>query len=148
MSITVKVSVPLSAVTDDYLDKIEQQMEGRAYRGANELRNAALQVLRGQGGGRQYTIPGTKRKYTASAPGSPPAVRTGAFRLSWQPSANVAFGSYISRVESELRVSNGRYILGQLLEDGTSKMAPRPHQDKIKEKALPEIRRIYDEPYF
>lgn len=148
MSITVKVSVPLSKVTDDYVKRIEHQMESRAYRGANELRNASLLVLRGQGGGRRYRVPGTKQYYTASAPGQPPAVRTGAFRLSWQPSAHVAFGSYISRVESELRTNNGRYNLGELLENGTSKMAPRPHQDKIKEKALPAIKRIYDEPYF
>lgn len=146
--ITVKVSGSLEKSAQECVDKIKSQMESRAYRGANELRNASLLVLRGQGGGRRYRVPGTKSYYTASAPGSPPAVRTGAFRLSWQPSAHVMFGSYISRVESDLRTDNGRYNLGELLENGTSKMAPRPHHDRITEKALPEIMRIYDEPYF
>ena len=34
-----------------------------------------------------------------------------------------------------------------MLENGTSKIAPRPFVDKIKEKAEPEIRKIYGEPY-
>lgn len=124
-------------------------MEGRAYTAANELRNAELQILRGQRGGRVYGVPGTKRRYQASAPGQPPAVRTGAFRLSWQPSAHVLFGSYISRIESSLQVGTRRsYTLGELLENGTSKMAARPHQDKILEKAEPEIVKIYARSYF
>ena len=148
MSIKVRVSVPLSKVTDDCVASIKQQLEGRAFRAANEMRNASLEILRGQGGGRRYRVPGTKAYYTASAPGQPPAVRTGAFRISWQPSAHVMFGSYISRIESHRRTDNGRYNLGELLEGGTSKMAPRPHHDKIVEKAMPKIERIYNEPYF
>lgn len=134
---------------DDLINKIKWQMESRSYAAANELRNAALEVLRGQRGGRVYTVPGTKRKYQASAPGQPPAVRTGAFRLSWQASAHVVFGSYISRVESDTTVGTKRqYVLGELLENGTSKMAPRPHQDKILEKAEPKIVEIYKRNYF
>ena len=33
------------------------------------------------------------------------------------------------------------------LENGTTKMAARPFVDKIKEKATPEIEKIYKEPY-
>lgn len=142
MSAGSAIEVEVKQITES----IKQQMERRAYRGANELRKSALLVLRGQRGGRVYRVPGNRRFYTASAPGSPPAVRTGAFRNSWQPSAHVVFGSYISRVESELNV-NG-YNLGTLLEGGTSKMAPRPHHDRILQKAEPEIFKIYDEPYF
>ena len=40
------------------------------------------------------------------------------------------------------------YYLGEILEDGTGKMAPRPHHDKIKQKALRKVVRIYREPYF
>ena len=128
---------------------IKHEMEARSYVAANELRNAELLVLRGQRGGRIYGVPGTKKKYQASAPGQPPAVRTGIFRLSWQPSAHVVFGSYISRIESSVQVGTKRsYTLGELLEHGTSKMAPRPHQDKILEKAEPEIVRIYSRNYF
>ena len=91
-------------IADQICTEIRHQMESRAYVAANELRNAELEILRGQRGGRIYGVPGTKRKYQASAPGQPPAVRTGAFRLSWQPQAYVMFGSYISRIESSLQV--------------------------------------------
>lgn len=144
--------------------EIKQEMERRSYFAANELRNAALLVLRGQRSGRRYKVPGTYRRqrdaktgrmkngryYTASAPGEPPAVRTGVFRMSWQPTAKVAFGSYISRIESDVTTPDGRYNLGELLEDGTKngKIAPRPYQDKILKKATPEIVRVYSEPYF
>lgn len=136
-------------IADQICTEIRHQMESRAYVAANELRNAELEILRGQRGGRIYGVPGTKRKYQASAPGQPPAVRTGAFRLSWQPQAYVMFGSYISRIESDLQVGTRRsYTLGDLLENGTSNMAPRPHQDKILEKAEPNIVRIYARDYF
>lgn len=137
----------IERIAEQVCTTIKHEMERRSYLAANELRNAELEILRGQRGGRIYGIPGTKRQYRASAPGQPPAVRTGAFRLSWQPSAHVVFGSYISRIESDLKVSRG-YVLGDLLENGTSKMAPRPHQDKILDKAEPGIVRIYSADYF
>lgn len=138
----------LSIIAEKICTDIKHQMESRAVDAANELRNAELKILRGQRGGRIYGVPGTKKRYQASAPGQPPAVRTGTFRLSWKPQAYVMFGSYISRIESDLQVGTKRsYTLGDLLENGTSKMAPRPHQDKILEKAEPEIMRIYSRDY-
>ena len=149
-SITVKYSSQkgLDDALEAVTDHIKQEMERRSYLAANELRNASLLVLRGQRSGRRYRVPGTKRYYTASAPGQPPAVRTGIFRMSWQPSAHVVFGQYISRIESEVTTENGRYNLGELLEKGTRKMAPRPHHEKILEKARKPIEGIYSAPYF
>ena len=155
------VSPPLPEVVDKITADIKQEMERRSYLAANELRNASQIVLRGARSGRRYKVPGTYRRqrdkatgkmkngryYTASAPGEPPAVRTGIFRASWQPTAHVVYGSYISRIESDARTENGGYTLGQLLEDGTSRMAPRPYQDRILEKAEPKIYRIYNQPY-
>ena len=140
----------LVEIAENITEDIQHEMESRSYRAANELRNAALLVLRGQRSGRRYRVPGTKRHYTASAPGEPPAVRTGTFRNSWQPETYVAFGSYISRISSDVRTDNGRYTLGQILENGTpgGKIAPRPHHDRILEKAEPQIVKIYDQPYF
>ena len=138
----------LSIIADRICTTIKHEMEGRAFVAANELRNAELEVNSGNGGGRIYSVPGTKKKYVASAPGSPPAVRSGAFRLSWQPRSAVMFGSYISRIESDLQVGTKRsYTLGALLEYGTSKMAPRPHHEKILDKAEPEIVKIYSRDY-
>ena len=159
----VEVNGPsLEAIAQRVSNEIRQEMERRSYLAANELRNAAMQVLRGQRSGRRYKVPGTYRRqrdktdgkmkngryYTASAPGEPPAVRTGVFRNSWRPTAKVVFGSYISRIESDVTTENGRYNLGEILEEGTSRMAPRPHHDLILEKAEPKIFRIYDKPYF
>ena len=140
----------LLEITENITDEIQKQMAQRAYSAANELRNSALIILRGQRGGRRYRVPGTKRYYTASAPGEPPAVRTGAFRISWQPSARVVLGSYISRIESDRRTDNGRFTLGEILENGTpgGRMAPRPHHERIQKHAEPAIVRIYDQPYF
>lgn len=152
----------LEDIVNEHADRIRHEMERRSFLAANELRSAALIVLRGQRSGRRYKVPGTYRRqrdksdgkmkngryYTASAPGEPPAVRTGAFRLSWQPTARVVFGSYISRIESDVRTENGQYTLGEILEEGTSRMAPRPYQDAILEKAKKPILRIYNEPYF
>lgn len=141
MSASAEFRAELNAATK----RIQQQMRSRCVRSSNELRNAAIDVLGSAGGGRVYGVPATKRRYVASAPGQPPAVRTGAFRNSWTPASVVSGNIYTSRIESRLNV-NG-YVLGELLENGTSKMAARPHHDKIKEQALPNIKRIYSEPY-
>ena len=147
----------LEEIAKTVTTEVQRQMASRSYRAANELRNSALLVLRGQRSGRRYKIPGTHRRqrdkvsgkmksgryYTASAPGEPPAVRTGTYRNSWQPSAHVVFGSYISRIETDVPYADW-------LENGTpgGQMAARPHHDAIKEKAEPKIYRIYNEPYF
>lgn len=163
MSYSIKYSVPVDAAIEDVVDGIKKQVERRTYLAANELRNSALLVLRGQRSGRRYKVPGTYRKqrdktdgkmkrgryYTASAPGEPPAVRTGAFRNSWQVSQTPVreiFGSFTARIESDLKTDSG-HVLGEILEDGTPRMAPRPYVDRTLAKAEPKIYRIYSEPY-
>ena len=190
MAIGISVEQRLKAEWEKISTSIRHQMVSRAYRGANELRNASQLVLRGQRHGKRYIVPGTGRLtykkgkrivvgreadnygrkgrkiyrreagtakitykyYTASAPGEPPAVRTGAFRLSWKPEVYVDHteaGVYkvINRIYSNQRTDNGKYLLGEILENGTGKMAPRPHHNKIKQKARPAIKKIYSEPY-
>ncbi len=133
--------------------KITLGMKSRGYRAANELRNASQQVLRGKRSGRRYRVPGTRRMYTASAPGEPPAIRTGTFRNSWQAktesSGTIGNMSVRSYIESSVRTDNGKYSLGKILEEGSpgGKIAPRPYKKKIQEKALPRIKKIYREPY-
>ena len=132
--------------TENLTRGIEMQMISRAYRAAEALKKAELQTLRGQGRGRRYRVPGTKVFYNASAPGQPPAVRTGAYRISFLTRArNEGNGLFRSSIESGLSV-NG-WNLGNLLENGTRKMAPRPHDERIIEKAAPEIKRIYSQPF-
>lgn len=159
----MKISAPpLAKITEEMTDQIRHQMERRSYLAANEMRNASQIVLRGQRSGRRYKVPGTYRRqfdkvtgkrkkgryYTASAPGEPPAVRTGMFRASWQPSAHVVFGSYISRIESDVKTEDGKYNLGEILENGTTRMEPRPFEERIMQRAKNKILRIYNQPYF
>lgn len=142
----------LNAACERIAQKISIGVRSRGYRAANELRNASQLVLRGQRSGRRYRVPGTKSYYTASAPGEPPAVRTGAFRAGWQAKQEITSGAGTdvtvrSYIESNTRTDNGKYTLGAILEDGSSRMAPRPYQEKIQEKALPKIKKIFKEPY-
>lgn len=143
-------TVQFQQVIDQVMDGISKQVESRGYRVANEMRNAVITTLKGQRSGRIYRVPNTKRYYQASAPGEPPANRTGIYRLSWKPSVYATSSggtkvTVISQVESNYRV-NG-HNLGDMLEGGTSRMAPRPHVDLITEKAEKEALRIYSEPY-
>lgn len=161
-------SYQIEAFVKEVNEKITHGMKSRAYRVSNELRNASQEVLRGGRSGRQYNVPGTGRvkyykrtkkatvtyrKYTASAPGEPPAVRTGAFRASWQPrNESTGSGDSLSvraMIESSIRTDNGKYVLGEIMEEGTpgGKIAPRPYQEKIQQKALPKVLKIYKEPY-
>ena len=73
--------------------KINQQVKSRGTRVKNALRNAELEVLKGKRSGRKYRKPNSKRRYTASAPGEPPARRTGALRLNWTGGVETQAGS-------------------------------------------------------
>lgn len=126
----------IEVIVDKVTTEIPRQMASRAYRASNELRNSALTVLKGQRSGRMYG------GHQASAPGEPPAVRTGTLRNSWHPETYVSGTTFKSSIETGVGYD-------QLLEDGTpgGQMAPRPHHDRIKDHAMPNIIRIYDEPY-
>jgi len=131
------------------LKGVQKEVSQRAYRASNELRNAELYVLRGQRSGKKYRVPGTRRKYTASAPGEAPAVRTGVFRLSWGTHVHVEKnGTHfraVSAIESKERA--GGRLLGEMLENGTGRIAPRPYKQKVIDRALPKIKAIYQKPY-
>lgn len=136
MSRVVVTGGSIEEIARKVVTEIPRQMAGRAYRASNELRNSALDVLRGQRSGRMYG------GHQASAPGEPPANWSGALRLSWQARTYVSGTTFKSSIETGVGYAD-------LLENGTpgGQMAPRPHHERIQEGALPEIMRIYDEPY-
>lgn len=149
IKVTYRSTEDLSAIMGQITDQIRHEMERRAFRSSLELYNESQEVLRGQRNGRIYRVPGTKAYYTASAPGEPPAVRTGLFRMSWKPTSKVDGDLYTSTIENMVQVgTNRKYLLGELLEGGTIRMAPRPYQDEILDRAEQNIVRIYSEPYF
>jgi hypothetical protein len=129
---------------DKLVDQINFEAKSRAFRAANELRNSALTVLRGQRSGRVYKRPFSSSKYTASAPGEPPAVRSGDLRRSWrQKTASESTGKGLT-VKPAI-TTDVKYA--PWLDEGTDRMAPRPFEDPIIEDAKPKIKAIYSEPY-
>lgn len=144
MTTPKKASGRLKIAVDDTVKKVNREAASRGTRAVNAIRNAELEVLRGKRSGRVYRKPHTKSHYTASAPGEPPARRTGNLRLNWNgtvESSSTGSGLLVTAVlESQERYST-------YLENGTRRMAPRPFKQPISEKAMPEIERIYHEKY-
>lgn len=144
MTTPKKASGRLKIAVDDTVKKVNREAASRGMRAVNAIRNAELEVLRGKRSGRVYRKPHTKSHYTASAPGEPPARRTGNLRLNWNGTVESSSTGSGLRVTAVLE-SQERY--STYLENGTRRMAPRPFKQPISEKAIPEIERIYHEKY-
>lgn len=144
MTTPKKASGRLKIAVDDTVKKVNREAASRGTRAVNAIRNAELEVLRGKRSGRVYRKPHTKSHYTASAPGEPPARRTGNLRLNWNGTVESSSAGSGLRVTAVLE-SQERY--STYLENGTRRMAPRPFKQPISEKAMPEIERIYHEKY-
>ncbi len=144
MTTPKKASGRLKIAVDDTVKKVNLEAASRGMRAVNAIRNAELEVLRGKRSGRVYRKPHTKSHYTASAPGEPPARRTGNLRLNWNGTVESSSTGSGLRVTAVLE-SQERY--STYLENGTRRMAPRPFKQPISEKAMPEIERIYHEKY-
>lgn len=144
MTTPKKASGQLKIAVDDTVKKVNREAASRGMRAVNAIRNAELEVLRGKRSGRVYRKPHTKSHYTASAPGEPPARRTGDLRLNWNGTVESSSTGSGLRVTAVLE-NQERY--STYLENGTRRMAPRPFKQPISEKAMPEIERIYHEKY-
>lgn len=144
MTTPKKASGRLKIAVDDTVKKVNREAASRGMRAVNAIRNAELEVLRGKRSGRVYRKPHTKSHYTSSAPGEPPARRTGNLRLNWNGTVESSSTGSGLRVTAVLE-SQERY--STYLENGTRRMAPRPFKQPISEKAMPEIERIYHEKY-
>ena len=129
------------------VQSVNQQVLSRATRAVNAMRNAELDVLKGQRSGKVYKKPGGGT-YRASAPGEPPARRTGNLRLHWNGNveAGTSSGQGIS-VKLQLESMETKY--NDYMEHGTpgGMIAPRPYVDRITEKATPDVVAIYSESY-
>lgn len=134
------IQAKVSEMTQD----VNRQVISRATRAVNELRNAELEVLKGQRSGKVYRKYPYKSTYTASAPGEPPARRTGNLRLHWNGSVTTRPTGKGTEVIAVLE-SQERYA--RYLEEGTKRIAPRPFHDRIVERAMPNIKKIYEASY-
>lgn len=135
----------IRATVKDQVANINRQVVSRGVRAVNAMRNAELEVLKGQRSGKVYRKYPYKTTYRASAPGEAPARRSGNLRMHWN-----------GNVKSESASNGGITVIAELesqepyaavLENGRRGMARRPFVQPIKEKAKPEIKRIYSESY-
>ena len=142
----------IHVIVNKTVEEIEQKAKQRGFQAANVLTNEVKKVLSGQRSGRSYKVKGTGGKakksgvmYTASAPGEPPALRFGTLQKSFKRRTYAdKIGSNLvvhAITESDLQV-NG-YLLGDLLENGTKRIAPRPFKQKTIDAALPKITQIF-----
>ncbi|MEH2960076.1 hypothetical protein [Candidatus Merdisoma sp. JLR.KK006] len=140
------VGSAVRATIKGQMEDVNRKVLSRGVRAVNALRNAELEVLKGQRSGKVYRKPFTKRAtYVASAPGEPPARQTGNLRLHWN--GQVKRGNTSGNGIEVLAELESQEEYASMLENGTSKMAPRPFAEQIKEKAMPEIKKIYSEPF-
>ncbi len=141
------LNIDLEGEVAKVVEKIAHQAKSRAHRAANELRDSALFVLRGERSGRVYRKPFTKKAtYKASAPGEPPAVRSGNLRMSWRQ-RTASEGTAKSLTVKPAITTDVKYA--PWLDEGTKdgRIAARPFKEPIIEHAMPRIRRIFNEPY-
>ena len=143
------MKIDLGKAVDEAVEGITQQVKARAYRAANELRSSALDVLSNERkrSGKVYRKPFTKKAtYTASAPGEPPALRSGILRMSWRQRAESENTGKGMTVKPAI-TTDVKYA--PILQDGTKdgRIAPRPFREPIIEHAMPRIRQIFKEPY-
>lgn len=139
------MEIDLKGKINGLYNQVTQEAKSRGYRAANALRSVSLEVLRGERSGKIYRKPFTKKAtYQASAPGEPPAVRSGTLRRSWQPRAQSEKEGGSVTVHPAIW-TDVKYA--PILQEGSPKMEPRPFEEPIIEKAKPEIEAIFGQPY-
>lgn len=141
------MKIDIRDITGRIVGEVEQETASRAFRAADVLRTSAQNVLKNdpKRTGREYRKPHTKKaKYTASAPGEPPANRSGMLRLSWR-AASAAERTADSFVIKPAISTNIKYA--PYLQEGTPKMKPRPFEQPIIDGAKDKVMAIFSEPY-
>lgn len=123
--------------TKEVVKAIDDAASQRMAEAVNAVRNQALETLSGSRSGRTYYVPGTRRTYTASAPGEPPATATAELRQSVKTSVRGEGRTVIGEVGTDK-------IQGKMLEFGTRSIAPRPWLRISFDKSLENIKSIFN----
>ena len=126
------MEIDISGAVQGFVQDVEKQVASRAERAAHVIRKYELSVL------------SSNKTYTASAPGEPPALRTGDLRRSFRPLAKSEIVQSAKHYTPGIR-TDVKYA--PFLEDGTSRISPRPYAEEIKQKAFPEVKAIFEEKY-
>lgn len=129
----------------DLMAKVGKSARDRAGEASEALQRSAVTVLGGKRSGRQYRIPGSKRKYIASAPGEAPGQKSRVFRRSWYRDVK-GLNPGIDTQESDIArmMSKGTK---RTTKSGTFYMKRRPFVRKIQRRSGRALRRIYRRPY-
>ncbi|MFI3253516.1 MAG: hypothetical protein R3Y63_04140 [Eubacteriales bacterium] len=137
------LSVILEGAVEERLALIEAEVGRRAVLASRSLRDSAHRVLEGERSGRIYAYGGSR--YRASAAGEAPARRSGKFRQSWGTYVQTgkSSGGYVARAGVESGLTVGGHLLGDLLEEGTERMAPRPYKEAVIKGAQGEISALF-----
>lgn len=133
--------VTLKFHTKEVIHSMEQAASKKMAEATQVVRTQVLETLSGSRSGRTYYVPGTRRTYTASSPGQPPAQATGALRQSIKTSVEGKGRTVIGKVGSDEKHARP-------LEFGTKNMAARPWLRISFEKALPKIKSILRRKWF
>lgn len=132
------------------LAAIEKQVASRSYLASNYLRTSAITILSKEGTGRVYKKPDSKATYRASAPGHVPSgARSGTFAKSWGTHTEVSKTAKNYTVTAGVKsgMMAGGHLLGDLLENGTSRMAARPYKEAVLKGAEGQIKTLFSKPY-
>ena len=121
--------------TNEVVRAIESTATKRMLEAVNAVRGQTLDTLSGSRSGRTYRVPGSRRTYTASAPGEPPASRLGELRQSVKTALKTEGRKIIGMVGTDKEY-------GKVLEFGSKFMAARPWLRISFEKALPKVKSI------
>lgn len=131
---------------------MRDQLQQRAGAISQALLAAERDVLSGQRSGRVYPVfSGSGARYQASAPGEPPAERTGALRFGWRPlvSAPASDGTEGVAVRAGITtdISYAIHFDPALQPYAPGNIAPRPFVVAILDAAQPAIDQVLAEPF-
>lgn len=121
--------------------KVDSTSKGRMLESVIAVRNTVLETLAGSRRGRTYRVPGTRRTYTASAPGQPPAVATAELRQSIKGTVKGEGKEMVGTVGTDK-------IQGLMTEFGTRNMAARPWLRVSLEKTQSKLKGIWGRKWF
>ena len=132
----LQTEIKLDLHTDKVIKAIGAAATTRMHKAVIAVRNETLDTLRGPRSGRTYYVPGTRRTYTASSPGQPPAVATSDLLNSIETTVKGEGSEIIGTVGTKLPY-------GKMLEFGTRNMAPRPWLKPTLDKSISMIKEIF-----
>lgn len=130
------MEIDISGAVQGFVQDVEKQVASRAERAAHVIRKYELSVLSNnpKRSGKVYRKPASNKTYTASAPGEPPALRTGDLRRSFRPLAKSEIVQSAKHYTPGIR-TDVKYA--PLLEDGTNRISPRPLRGGDQAEGLP-----------